>query len=78
MNTGILNINAIIIEVNISLVEAIWSQITNNIKKEIELFDTAFEKSILNKKRIELKGRDAEQIWNEEVYPFIFTNKWFI
>ncbi len=44
-------------------------------KKELDLFDKAFEKSILNKKRIELKGRDAEQIWNEEVYPFIFTNK---
>lgn len=44
-------------------------------KKEIELFDKAFEKSILNKKRIELKGRDAEQIWNEEVKTFIFENK---
>lgn len=44
-------------------------------KKEIELFDKAFEKSILNKKRIELKGRDAEQIWNEEVKTFIFDNK---
>jgi len=41
-------------------------------KKELDLFDKAFEKSILNKKRIELKGRDAEQIWNEEVKPFIF------
>ena len=44
-------------------------------KKELELFDKAFEKSILNKKRIELKGRDAEQIWNEEVKTFIFDNK---
>lgn len=44
-------------------------------KKELDLFDSAFEKSILNKKRIKLKGRDAEQIWNEEVKPFIFTNK---
>lgn len=44
-------------------------------KKELELFDKAFEKSILNKKRIELKGRDAEQIWNEEVKTFIFENK---
>ena len=44
-------------------------------KKEIELFNKAFEKSILNKKRIELKGRDAEQIWNEEVKTFIFDNK---
>ena len=44
-------------------------------KKEIELFDKAFEKSILNKKRIELKGRYAEQIWNEEVKTFIFDNK---
>jgi len=43
-------------------------------KKELDLFDKAFEKSILNKKRIELKGRDAEQIWNEEVKPFIFDN----
>ena len=44
-------------------------------KKELELFDKAFEKSILNKKRIELKGRNAEQIWNEEVKTFIFDNK---
>lgn len=44
-------------------------------KKELDLFDKAFEKSILNKKRIELKGRDAEQIWNEEVKTFIFDNK---
>lgn len=44
-------------------------------KKELALFDKAFEKSILNKKRIELKGRDAEQIWNEEVKTFIFDNK---
>lgn len=44
-------------------------------KKELDLFDKAFEKSILNKKRIELKGRDAEQIWNEEVKTFIFENK---
>lgn len=42
-------------------------------KKEIELFDNAFEKSILNKKRIKLEGRDAEQIWGEEVKPFIFS-----
>lgn len=47
----------------------------NTKKKEIELFDKAFEKSILNKKRIELKGRNAEQIWNEEVKTFIFDNK---
>lgn len=44
-------------------------------KKELDLFDKAFEKSILNKKRIELKGRNAEQIWNEEVKTFIFENK---
>lgn len=44
-------------------------------KKELDLFDKAFEKSILNKKRIELKGRYAEQIWNEEVKTFIFDNK---
>lgn len=44
-------------------------------KKELDLFDKAFEKSILNKKRIELKGRDAEQIWSEEVKTFIFDNK---
>lgn len=41
-------------------------------KKELELFDSAFEKSILNKKRIKLDGRNAEQIWNEEVKTFIF------
>lgn len=41
-------------------------------KKEIELFDKAFEKSKLNKKRISLNGRDKNQIWNEEVKPYIF------
>lgn len=41
-------------------------------KKEIELFNKAFEKSILNKKKIELKNRNAEEIWKQEVKPYIF------
>lgn len=39
---------------------------------ELDLFDKAFDKSILNKKRIELLGRSAIEIFNTEVKPFLF------
>ena len=39
---------------------------------ELDLFDIAFDKSILNKKRIELLGRSAVEIFNTEVKPFLF------
>lgn len=39
---------------------------------ELDLFDKAFDNSILNKKRIELLGRSAEEIFNNEVKPFLF------
>lgn len=41
---------------------------------EINRFVEAYNKSVLDKKLIELKGRDANQIWQEEVYPFIFED----
>jgi hypothetical protein len=44
----------------------------NKKQMELDLFDRAFNKSILNKKRIELLGRSAEEIFNTEVKPFLF------
>lgn len=41
-------------------------------KAEIDAFKRAYEMSLLDKKLIELKGRDAETIWEKEVKPFIF------
>lgn len=42
-------------------------------KQELRLFDEAFDLSSFdNKKRIELKGRTAEQLFKEEVEPFVF------
>lgn len=40
--------------------------------EEIRRFEKAFEKSKLDKKLIYLNSRDAETIWKDEVYPFIF------
>lgn len=40
---------------------------------EISLFERAFEKSFLNKKIIHLNGRTAEDIYENEVKPFIFN-----
>lgn len=42
--------------------------------QEIEAFKKAFEKSSLDKKLIYLKGRGPEEIFTQEVYPFLFEN----
>mgnify|MGYP002520601946 CR=1 FL=1 len=43
--------------------------------EEIKAFNIAFENSWLDKKLIALNGRTPEQIFNEDVYPFIFGDK---
>lgn len=40
--------------------------------EEVKRFEKAFEKSRLDKKLVYLNSRDAETIWKDEVYPFIF------
>lgn len=39
--------------------------------EEVNRFVEAFNKSVLNKKFIELKDRSSEQVWKEDVLPFI-------
>ena len=41
-------------------------------KQELEAFERAYIVSCLDKKLIYLNGRTPEQIWKEDVYPFIF------
>ncbi len=41
-------------------------------RQEIEAFERAYNMSCLDKKLIHLNGRTPEQIWEEDVYPFIF------
>ncbi len=41
-------------------------------REEIAAFERAYEMSSLDKKLIHLNGRTPEQIWEEDVYPFIF------
>lgn len=41
-------------------------------QKEIELFEQAYEKSSLCKKLVKLNNRTPEQIFNEDIKPFIF------
>ena len=41
-------------------------------KQELEAFERAYTMSVLDKKLIYLNGRTPEQIWKEDVYPFIF------
>ena len=41
-------------------------------KQELEAFERAYNMSCLDKKLIHLNGRTPEQIWKEDVYPFIF------
>lgn len=41
-------------------------------KQELEAFERAYVMSCLDKKLIYLNGRTPEQIWKEDVYPFIF------
>lgn len=40
--------------------------------KELKAFDEAFSRSCLDKKRIVLNGRTPEEIFSQDVYPFIF------
>lgn len=41
-------------------------------KQELEAFERAYNVSCLDKKLIYLNGRTPEQIWKDDVYPFIF------
>lgn len=41
-------------------------------KQELEAFERAYEMSSLNKKLIHLNGRSPEEIWEQDVKPFIF------
>lgn len=41
-------------------------------RQEIEAFERAYNMSCLDKKLIHLNGRTPEEIWEEDVYPFIF------
>ncbi len=41
-------------------------------REEIAAFERAYEMSSLDKKLIHLNGRTPEQIWEEDVWPFIF------
>lgn len=41
-------------------------------REEIKKFEKAFELSMLDKKLIYLRGRDADCIWKDEVKPFVF------
>jgi hypothetical protein len=41
-------------------------------REEIAAFERAYNMSSLDKKLIHLNGRTPEQIWEEDVYPFIF------
>ena len=43
-------------------------------KQELAAFERAYNLSSLNKKLIHLNGRTAEEIWEQEVYPFIFKD----
>ena len=40
--------------------------------EELKAFDEAFNESCLDKKRIILNGRTPEEIYSQDVYPFIF------
>ena len=40
--------------------------------QELEAFERAYEMSSLNKKLIHLNGRSPEEIWEQDVKPFIF------
>lgn len=42
---------------------------------ELKAFDMAFENSWLDKKRISLNGRTPEEIYEQDVFPFIFGDK---
>ena len=41
-------------------------------KQELEAFERAYEMSSLDKKLIHLNGRSPEEIWEQDVKPFIF------
>lgn len=41
-------------------------------REEIAAFERAYEMSSLDKKLIHLNGRTPEEIWEQDVYPFIF------
>jgi thymidylate kinase len=41
-------------------------------KQELAAFERAYEMSSLDKKLIHLNGRTPEEIWEQDVYPFIF------
>lgn len=41
-------------------------------KQEIEAFERAYNMSVLDKKLIHLNGRTPEEIWEQDVKPFIF------
>ena len=41
-------------------------------KQELAAFERAYDMSCLDKKLIKLNGRNAEEIWEQEVKPFIF------
>lgn len=41
-------------------------------RQEIEAFERAYNMSCLDKKLIHLNGRTPEEIWEQDVYPFIF------
>jgi len=41
-------------------------------KQELAAFERAYEMSSLDKKLIHLNGRTPEEIWKQDVYPFIF------
>lgn len=43
-------------------------------KQEIKAFERAYEMSVLDKKLIHLKGRTPEEIWEQDVKPFIFED----
>lgn len=40
--------------------------------KEIKAFERAYDMSVLDKKLIHLNGRTPEEIWEQDVKPFIF------
>ena len=47
-------------------------------KTEIVLFERAFDKSFLDKKMIHLNGRTAEDIYENEIKPFIFNKSFLV